>query len=65
MCTLTYTLTFQENTKLETIIYKQKASKTKIVQTKRYEKKNSTKVLLSSFCVGLLLLGLEPTFNSG
>lgn len=65
MCTLTHILTLQENTKLETIIYKQKASKTKIVQTKCYEIKNSTKLLLSSFFVGHLLLGLEPTLKSG
>lgn len=44
-----------KNSKLETIIYRQKTSKVK--------RKKTPKLPLSLFCVGHLLLGMGPALN--
>ena len=57
-----------KNTKLKIIIYKHKTSeifKKKMPKTKQDETKIFTKILLSSFCVGVLLLDMGPTLKCG
>jgi hypothetical protein len=56
-----YTHREHKNTNSETIIYKQKTSKTKNAQTKQ----KSTKLPLGSFCICHLLLGMGPTIKCG
>jgi hypothetical protein len=63
--TCTHRQTTNKTTKPEAVIYTQKTSKVKNAQIKHYLTKISPKLLLSSFCIGHLLLDIGSTLKCG
>lgn len=61
----TNTHTKSNNTKSETIVYKQNASKTKKKNVQTKHCKTSLQKYLSLFHIGYLLPGMEPTLKCG